>query len=337
LPKSQLTVLRDEALPDTDLDAVINRAADLLIALPRYKDAHPDVLRTLLYLQRRDPARRARVLKFLRCEALNTYDRQLLGDTASFDDEHAAARMLTELGRLVSITGNGALVLLVDQLEDIYHLDDASARFRLALDALRHVADHVPNAVIVIACLDDFYTELRRFLAGPVLDRLERDPDPVQLTASRSLADIEELIKPRLASMFERQNVLVRPEQPLYPFTQRELEGLINQRTRDVLDWCRSHHEGSVRAGSVQTPSIDKKEQTGTDTSVLKLEQAWNDHLAASSQTPETEAEMVGLVAWALETVARELPGLDQFAVHLHTGTAADPWSEQVRDWMLRV
>ena len=55
-------------------------------------------------------------------------------------------------------------------------------------------------------------------------------------SASRSLAEIEELIKPRLASMFERQNVLVRPDQPLYPFAHAELEGLINQRTRDVLE-----------------------------------------------------------------------------------------------------
>jgi hypothetical protein len=96
-----------------------------------------------------------------------TGDRKLLGETAPFEDEHAAMRMLSELGRLVSSTGNGALVLLVDQLEDIYHLDEAATRFRLAMDALRHLADHVPTAVIVVACLEDFYIELRRFLAGP--------------------------------------------------------------------------------------------------------------------------------------------------------------------------
>jgi hypothetical protein len=327
LPKSQLAVLRDDELPDTELDAVVNRAADLLIALPRYKDVHTDVLRTLLYLQRRDPARRARVLKFLRCEPLNAYDRQLLGDTAAFEDEHAAARMLTELGRLVSITGNGALVLLVDQLEDIYHLDEASTRFCLAMDALRHVADHVPTAVIVVACLDDFYVALRRHLSGPMLDRLERDPDPVQLTASRSRADIEELIKPRLALLFERQNVLVRPDQPLYPFTPGELDALVNERTRLVLDWCRSHHESSIRAGVIRPPAIGASLPAPPDEERLGLEQAWNDHLAASSETPKNEAEMVALIAWTLETVARERPGTAAPRPRLEGTTVEAQWS----------
>jgi hypothetical protein len=309
LPKPLLDPLRDEALPESELDTVVNRAADALLGLAKFKEAHPDVLRVLLYLQRRDPARRARVLKFLRCEPLGPWDRKLLGETAPFEDEHAAMRMLAELGRLVSLTGNGALVLLVDQLEDIYHLDEAATRFRLAMDALRHLADHVPSAVIVVACLEDFYIELRRFLAGPVLDRLERDPDPVQLTASRSLADIEELIKPRLALLFERQNVLVRAEQPLYPFSHGELEALVNQRTRDVLDWCRAHHEASIHAGKLSPPGVSPPDVSHRDDeAILKLEQAWNDHLAGDHPPPDDDAERIALVAWAVDTLSRERP-----------------------------
>jgi arylformamidase len=40
--------------------------------------------------------------------------------------------------------------------------------------------------------------------------------------------------------------------------------------------------------------------------------------------------------ATGVETLARELPGLDHFAVHLNTGSAEDPWTVQVREWMLR-
>lgn len=329
LPAALLEPLRDEALPDAELDPLIDRSADGLLALPKYASVHSDVLRVLLYLQRRDPARRARVLKFLRCEPLGAHDRRLLGDTSAFDDEHAAARMLTELGRLVSATGNGALVLLVDQLEDIYHLDEAAARFRLAMDALRHLADHVPTSVIVVACLEDFYIELRRFLAGPLLDRLERDPDPVQLTASRSSEEIEQLIAPRLALLFERQNVLVRPEQPLYPFTHADLEGLVNQRTRDVLDWCRAHHEASIVAGAITAPAIVLSPQHEKP-ATLRLEQAWNDHLASSSEAPADEADMASLIAWALSNVGRELPGRSRLETHVD-GTYIEARSSEAK------
>jgi hypothetical protein len=317
--------LRDEAMPEEELDFLVNRAADELAGQDRYHGSNHDVLRVLLYLQRRDPARRARVLKFLRCEALTPYDKKLLGDTPSFDDEHAAPRMLAELGRLVASTGNGALVLLVDQLEDIYNLDEAPVRFRLAMDALRHLADHVPSSVIVVACLDDFYVQLRNALAKPVLDRLERDPDPVQLTANRSLSEIEQLITPRLLHLYERQNVQVHEDQPLFPFTHTDLEALVNQRTRDVLDWCRSHHESSIRAGGVVIfpPRPGHEPAPVQRDGSLTLEQAWNDHSASSHAVPRDEADMVSLVAWALGHVWREIPGLPQVQTHVD-GTYVD-------------
>jgi DNA helicase HerA-like ATPase len=316
--------LSDDATPDEELDFVVQRAADQLYGLEKYRGSHPDVLRVMLYLQRRDPARRARALKFLRCEGLTPHDRRLLGQTPPFDDEHAAARMLAELGRLVAATGNGALVLLVDQLEDIYNLDEAPQRFRLAMDALRHLADHVPSSVIVVACLDDFYVELRSALAKTMLDRLERDPDPVQLTASRSLAEIEALIAPRLAFLFERQNVQVRPDQPFFPFEYSDLEALVNQRTRDVLDWCHTHHEASIRAGGlvIFSPRPGTEPPPASDRT-LALEQAWNDHAANSHAVPHDEADMVSLVAWALGHVWREVPSLPRVQTHVD-GTYVD-------------
>lgn len=316
--------LRDEATPEEELDFVVHRAADELCGLDKYRGVHLDVLRVMLYLQRRDPARRARALKFLRCEGLTPSDRRLLGDTPPFEDEHAAARMLAELGRLVAATGNGALVLLVDQLEDIYNLDEAPVRFRLAMDALRHLADHVPGSVIVVACLDEFYVELRSALARTMLDRLERDPDPVQLTPSRSLAEIEALIAPRLAYLFERQNVQVREDQPFFPFDHSDLEALVNQRTRAVLDWCLTHHEASIRAGGlvIFSPRPGTEPAPASDRT-LRLEQDWNDHSANSHAVPRDEADMVSLVAWALGHVWREVPGLPRVQTHVD-GTYVD-------------
>jgi len=305
LPRDALERLRDEELPDDVLDMLVGGCGDRLLRSEKYRELNIDLLRALLYLQRRDPARRARVLKFLRCEPFNAYDKTLLGGISSFVDEHAPARLLSELGRLVTATGNGALVLLVDQLEDIYHLDQASQRFCLAMDTLRHICDHVRTAVIVVACLDDFYTELRSSLAGPMLDRLERDPEPVQLTASRSRAEIEELIGARLARLFERHGARVREDQPCYPFTHAELDALVNSRTRDVLDWCRKHHEASVVAGSITPPATLAVSDKPAE-STAEISREWNDFLV-SVKEPENEQEMLRLMAWALENVGQEL------------------------------
>jgi DNA helicase HerA-like ATPase len=312
LPRDAGEHLRSDALGDSELDLLVNRSADRLLSVRKYGKLNVDLLRALLYLQRRDPPRRARVLKFLRCEPFSAYDRQLLGGVSGPEDEHAPARMLADLGQLVNATGNGALVLLVDQLEDIYHLDEAPNRFRVAMDALRHITDHVPTSIIVIACLDDFYTHLRSSLAKPMLDRLEHDPDPVTLTASRSRDEIEEIIEPRLQRLFEHHAVRIRDDQPLFPFSNAELDALVNQRTRDVLEWCRAHHEASVRAGKIQAPSNQPAAPSlGQTPDLLNLAQEWNDFWPSSSGTPQDEPEMLQLIAWALDHVGDELPSTE--------------------------
>jgi hypothetical protein len=146
----------------------------------------------------------------------------------------------------------------------------------------------------------------------------------VQLTANRSLAEIEALLAPRLAYLFERQNVQLRPDQPFFPFNHSDLEALVNQRTRDVLDWCRTHHEASIRAGGLvifsPRPGTEPPPASGR---TLAIEQAWNDHAANSHAVPHDEVDMVSLVAWALAHVWREVPGLPRVQTHVD-GTYVD-------------
>lgn len=312
LPDGAMNRLRDDSTAEGELHDIVNRAADDFLAVGKNARLHVDVVRMMLYLQRREPARRARVLKFLRCESLNAHDRAFVGDVAPFEGEEGPARMLVELGRLVAATGNGALVLLVDQLEDVYNQAEAAHRFRLAMDALRHVTDHVPSSVVVIACLDDFYSQLRAALAKPVLERIELDPEPIQLTAKRSLAEIEELIRVRLEYFFERQGVMVRDDEPLYPFTHQQFAVLANSRTRDVLDWCRLHHEASVAAGRVQAPSTPAFQTSAVvPLPNVGVAQKWNDHRTSVGAPPDDEAGMVKLLGWALAAVSREQPHLE--------------------------
>lgn len=301
LSAHELSLLRADAISDSELDLLVNRTTDKLLASATYRGVNVDIVRMMLYLQRREPARRARVLKYLRCEVLSAYDRRLVGDVSSLEGDEGPARMLAELGRLVAATGNGAMVLLVDQLEDVYNLDEAPARFRLAIDALRYVTDHVPTSVVVVACLGDFYTKLRGALAYPVLERLEKDPEPVQLTAGRSLAEIEEVVGLRLQRLFDRQAVRVREDQPLFPFHHEQLAARANQRTRDVLDWCRMHHEACVRAGRIVEPTVrDGAESPGVTASSTKLDQDWNDCSATATEPPEDDSAKMKLLAAAL-------------------------------------
>lgn len=304
--------LRDTSLSESELHEVVNRSADELLATPAYEKANVDLLRMMLYLQRREPARRARVLKFLRCEAMNAHDRAFVGDGVPFEGEEGPARMLSELGRLVWLTKGGALVLLVDQLEDVYHLEDAAHRFRLAMDALRHITDHVPTSVVVIACLEDFYKELRGALASPMLERLEKDPEPIRLTAGRSLDEIEELIGRRLHYLFEQKGTLVREDDPLYPFKPHDLAARVNQRTRDILDWCRTHHNACIDAGSIVEPAVAPAiapAPTEDAQRMGELSLGWNDARVSSAAPPEDELARLQLLRWALESVAREHEG----------------------------
>lgn len=311
LPPELLRELQDPGLGDDALHALVNRGADRLLSLAPLENADVDVLRMMLYLQRREPARRARVLKFLRCEPLNDYERSLVGGAYPPSGEEGPAQMLTHLGRLVAMTGNGALVLLIDQLEDIFNLEGASERFRRAMDALRHVTDHVPSSVVVVACLEDFYTKLRGELAKPILERIEQDPDPVRLTAGRTIDEIEELVGRRLQYLFERKDVLVREEEPLYPFTYQELAARVQHRTRDVLDWCRMHHEASIAAGRITRPADPSVEPPAQPdpSPILDLTQEWNDFRANASAPPADDLAIVQLLSWGLRHLAREHGG----------------------------
>ncbi len=235
---------------DLGADDLTGPLVDRILTVPGFERFDPDLLRALLYLQQQDPAINSRVFKYLCCEPLNEYDRRKLGGMASRSPD-AAQRTLEELGQLMWVAAGASLVLLIDQLEDLHNLDDVEARFRRAIDVVRHLTDHVPSAVVVISCLDDLYATLRRPLSQSALDRLERDPDRVQLTSRRTVEEIEAIVGQRLAYLYEQMEVRWRPDDPIFPFRNGDLAQLANLRIRDVLDACRQHHEGSIQAGAL--------------------------------------------------------------------------------------
>ena len=143
-----------------------------MIALDKFSGVDLDVIRALLYLQPGQAAISAKVLKFLRCEPLAPYDSGVLGGMASRDRDDDPLRMLQSLALLVRAVTTGAFIICLDQLEDIRDMESAEQRFQRAMQTIVTLAE-IPNVVVVVSCLDDFYSSLKRHLPKPHLDRLE--------------------------------------------------------------------------------------------------------------------------------------------------------------------
>lgn len=287
--------LKDLREGDFDLarEDTVSPLVDRLLDLPQFAAFDPDLLRVILYLQRRDPKIRSRVLKYLRCEHLAPYDRKMLGEIGAPSDRDAPQRMIHQLGQLMRLVGGGTMVMLVDQLEDVYHLDDAATLVPRAFDVLRRVMESLPNAVVVIACLHDMYKQIREKLTASVIDRLERDPPPVVLKSERSLEEIKAIVGVRLERLYTAAQVRFHEDEPLFPFREEQLAVLANQRTRDILDSCRQYQEACIAAGTLVESLLPRPVPDAAEggQEVVRIEQLWNDFRTEFADDPPDEDE----------------------------------------------
>ena len=146
--------------------------------------------------------------------------------------------MIVELGRLMAAAQGAALVLCVDQLEDIFNQAESAERFRLIVDVLVAFAETLPSGIVILSCLSDYYESHRQSLPRPRLDRIEHDPEPIHLTASRSADEVTDMVARRLGYLYEEAGLVAEPGST-YPFRHEHLAPLANLNTRKVLDHCR--------------------------------------------------------------------------------------------------
>jgi hypothetical protein len=322
-----IRTLCDKANLSTDeIIELVERAADRLIAHPRYADLDLDLVRALLFLQRQDPALKKRVVKYLRCETLGERDRSCLGGISPKSSDEDAQRLVEQLGRMIAAFDNRSLVLCVDQFEDTWHSSDAEAHFRRVTSSLCAVADQVPSSIIVIACLEDYYKKLKSRLSISTLDRLERDPMPVRLVAERGAAEVEKIIAQRLGYLYETSGVKPADDAVdlLYPFPRSFVLRRDGMRVRDVLDACQRFREACIDAGrlvdpeglstSGPTPEI-RVDALTEKTAKEKLEQEWNDFVAQYREDSPEGAELVKLFGWAVQNSVEGLGGGYRFDV----------------------
>ena len=237
--------LRNTELADDELVTVVGTMVDRVLRTEGPENLESNMLHALLLLPRRDPALQRRVVKYLRCESLNTHDRKLLGGLAARDQPEDSLRTIEHLAHIQFELQTAALVIV--QIEETIPDGQTVTRFQQAFDSLRASADAVPSAVVVISCLDDVYTIVRPKLSKSLVDRLESDPGVLRLTSQRQIDEVELILE----HLYSELDVPWREDDPIYPFTAAQIEAVSKFRARDCLAKFREFHAACIAAGEI--------------------------------------------------------------------------------------
>ena len=326
LPEADLKELRDGTLSDEELAALILRLADEIVASPKFRDLELDIniVRALLYLERRDPRIDQRIRQYLFGRQLTALAHHAVAALDPNTGEDRAFEIITALGTLMWTVERAALVFSIDQVEDLRFFDDAEERFQRAARDLIQVANRLPNAIIIISCLEDFYGQVRGVLAQSYVDRIEKS-GPVPLLETRTPEEARLIIARRLEHIAEQAGGLGFPDPAQYfgPDFFEEFGGLS---TRRLLEHAQSRLRDKTAPEPDDEPGGGQGSWTSTLASVLggifggsdageparplspsvDYRDAWERFQSASeAEIPSDENELMDVFASAL-ALARE-------------------------------
>jgi len=339
---SALEALRGEQLSQKGLSNLIAFAAPKIAREEQFQGIHKDVIHALLCLLTDEPLLQSLAIQFLRTDVYSAGDSATLGGLNPRSDEDDALWIFEQLGKLMARLENQVLVLSVDQLEDIYDFEDTESVFRRAVTALRAISDAVPASVLVLACLEDYYTELRKHCALSLIDRIEKNPEALLLSDAPGGENLAALVARRLAVLYQCSG-LAQPEPAAFPFPGEALKAMESLRLRDALDFCRQWQEASMALGRL-APMPEMGEEGSaeggrpaqvyatSDPALLSIEQAWNQHHTEWSSSPPSRSEDLGpLLADALRFCSEELPRLAGLGIELDGPEIRLDWSGTTR------
>ncbi len=195
-----LQELRDADLPPMDLARLVMRLADDIVACDKFaaQDLDINIVRALLYLQRKDPRIDQRVRQYLQGRQLNELSQEAVAALDPNEGEGRSFEIIESLGKLMWTVDRSAMVFCIDQVEDLRFFDDANERFQKAVRDLIQIANRIPTSIILISCLTDFYSQAREVLAQSYIDRIEKS-GPVALTETRTCDEARAIIAKRIA------------------------------------------------------------------------------------------------------------------------------------------
>lgn len=316
----------ERILEEHELHDMIRSVADELHADEAFRHVDVQLLRALIYLQRREARFHHRILQWLRCEDLAPADRAVIGDLVPRTADNDPIRMLTHLGVLMGVMGQ-AMVLCVDQVEDISDFEQSPGMepsFRRAMNSLAALAGKVPTAIVVVCCLENFWMMMRNQLNQAMRDRIEHDPEPVELEVNVTAGTARDIAARRLSVLFAQAGISPDPANPTYPIPASGFELLSGQRTRDVLNQCRRYRDRAIQDGKLpkEFPLPTTAKPGGAQppplevSPIQKTDQAWIDFRAKfKGVVPEDDSDIAVLLAWAIELGGDELGGATRFQV----------------------
>ena len=250
MPEAQIVdTLIDEAL----------RLADEIAASPHFADSEFDIniVRALLYLQRTDPRIDARVRQYLNGRPLTDLAHAAVAALDPNTGDGRAFEIIEALGKLMWAVDKAALVFTIDQVEDLRFFSDAEERFQTAVRDLIQIANRLPTSIVIISCLEDFYSQVRAVLAQSYIDRIEK-AGPVLLLEGRSADEARAIIGKRLEQAAKRQGGLSFPNASAF-FSPQFFEEFSGLSTRRLLE----HAQQRIRAQESATEPEEKEEDGG--------------------------------------------------------------------------
>jgi GTPase SAR1 family protein len=265
LPAKDLEHLREAALDENELARVVLKLADDIVASPKLanEDLDINIVRALLYLERRDPRIDQRVRQYLNGRQLTPLAHQAVAALDPNTGEDRAFEIITSLGKLIWTVEKAALVFAIDQVEDLRFFDDAEERFQKAVRDLIQIANRLTNAIVIISCLDDFYGQVRGALPQSYLDRIEKS-GPVALLESRTPEEARLIIAKRLQHEADANaNGLGYPD-PTQFFGPQFFEEFGGLSTRRLLEHAQSRLREQVTADT-----DEREEEAGSWASTL--------------------------------------------------------------------
>ena len=201
---ADLDTLREAQLDDAELARLILRLADDIVASDRFQTWELDIniVRALLYMQRRDPRIDQRIRQYLHGRQLTPIAHEAVCALDPNGGEDRAFEIITAFGALVWTVERSALVFCIDQVEDLRFFDNAEERFQRAVRDVIQIANRLTNSIIIISCLEDFYGQVRSMVAQSYIDRIEKS-GPVLLREGRTPEEARLIIGKRLAHQAE--------------------------------------------------------------------------------------------------------------------------------------
>ena len=268
------------------------------------------LVQALLYLQCDDPRIKARVLKYLRCEDLTPHDRRLLGGIVPCTYPDAPHWVIQRLGQVIWAVERVPLVLCVDQLEDVFDLDEAAVKFRKAMATLCDLVSRLPSAIVVISCLENFYDELKKLLTRPIKDRVENDPRPIGLQTPCDRDEVVSLIGRRLKLLFESSGVPRTRGRADVPAARRAGAQAGRAAPRDVLLECQLYRERCVEEGKMAdypfeggATTQEPRSSRPSSRSTRSSRPGMTIRQSHSEVVPVDEAELAAILAAAIRGV----------------------------------